>query len=130
MSPTLARPRSPHRVDDTDEARAVLSELAAARSAGDRRRIDRAEDAVCLHYLEFATTIAHRFRGRGVDVDDVLQVARMGLVKAVRGWKPQPDGGFLQYATPMITGEVKRYFRDHGSLIRMPGPCSRSVRRS
>ena len=73
-----------------------------------------------MHYLDFATTIAHRFRGRGIDAEDVLQVARVGLVKAVRGWRPQPGGGFLQYATPMITGEVKRFFRDHGTLIRMP----------
>jgi len=119
-SAIVARSRPSHRVDDTDEARAVLAALSAARHTGDRGEINRAEEAVCLHYLEFATTIAHRFRGRGVDADDVLQVARMGLVKAVRGWKPQPDGGFLQYATPMINGEVRRYFRDHGSLIRMP----------
>jgi len=101
-------------------ARALLDDLSAARESQDRAAIRRAQEAVCLHYLEFATSIAHRFRGRGVDADDVLQVARIGLVKAVRGWKPQPGGGFLQYATPMITGEVKRYFRDHSTLIRLP----------
>jgi len=122
MSPSLqvARQRRAQRVDETDASRAVLDELTRARSTGNPRAIRRAEEAVCLHYLDFATTIAHRFRGRGVDTDDVLQVARVGLVKAVRGWRPQPGGGFLQYATPMITGEVKRYFRDHGTLIRMP----------
>lgn len=122
MSPSahVGRPRRAHRVDETDASRSVLEELTRARTTGNPRAIRRAEDAVCLHYLDFATTIAHRFRGRGIDADDVLQVARVGLVKAVRGWRPQPGGGFLQYATPMITGEVKRFFRDHGTLIRMP----------
>ena len=121
MSPlSNTRQSRAHRVDDTDAARTVLDNLEQARSTGNARRIARAEEAVCLHYLDFATTIAHRFRGRGIDADDVLQVARLGLVKAVRGWKPQPGGGFLQYATPMITGEVRRYFRDHATLIRMP----------
>lgn len=119
-SATLASSTRAHRVDETDASRAVLEELTRARTATDPQRLKRAEAAVCTHYLDFATTIAHRFRGRGIDHDDVLQVARMGLVKAVRGWKPQPGGGFLQYATPMITGEVKRHFRDHGTLIRMP----------
>jgi RNA polymerase sigma-B factor len=121
MSPTPApvRPR-PRRADDTDISRELLAELAGARTSGDARRVTRAEEQLCRYYLDYATSIANRFRGRGVDYDDVLQVARMGLVKAIRGWQPQPDGGFLQYATPMISGEVKRHFRDHRSMIRMP----------
>src|SRR4051794_35879798 len=73
----------------------ILDELAAARVSGCPRRIAAAEGAVVLEYLPLASRIAHRHRGRGVELEDLIQVAGLGLVKAVRGWRPQPDGGFL-----------------------------------
>jgi len=97
----------------------VLAALVMARAGGDVRRCRRAEEAVVVHYLSVAAAVAGRYRRRGVDFDDLEQVARLGLIKAVRRWRPQA-GGFLQYAMPTIEGEVKRYFRDCGSTIRVP----------
>lgn len=97
----------------------VLAELIAARAQGDPRLCRRAEEAAVVHYLPVAASVAGRYRRRGVDFDDLEQVARLGLVKAVRRWRPE-GGGFLQYAMPTIEGEVKRYFRDCGSTIRVP----------
>lgn len=70
-------------------------------------------------YLSLADVVAHRYRHRGVDFDDLEQVARVGLIKAVRRWDPR-RGAFLGYALPTIEGEVKRHFRDSGSTIRVP----------
>ena len=85
-----------------------------------RPRVAACENAVTLHYLDVARTLVGRFTGHGIDRDDLVQVARMGLLKAVKGWRPQPGGGFLHYAIPMITGELRRHMRDHGTLIRRP----------
>ncbi len=97
----------------------VLSDLMDARADGDAGDRRRAEDAVVVRFLSVASAVAHRYQRRGVDTDDLEQVARLGLVKAVRRWRSD-RGSFLPYAVPTVEGEVKRYFRDHGSTIRIP----------
>ncbi|NNG19768.1 sigma-70 family RNA polymerase sigma factor [Naumannella sp. ID2617S] len=77
-------------------------------------------EAAVVAALPLAESIARRYRGRGVDHDDLLQVARLGLVKAVRGYRPGSPAGFTAYAVPTIVGEVKRHFRDHEWLVRPP----------
>ncbi len=72
-----------------------------------------------VRYLPLAGVVANRYRRRGVDFDDLEQVARLGLIKSVRRWRPE-RGRFLAYAMPTIDGEVKRHFRDSGSTIRIP----------
>ena len=103
------------RQDDSDR----LAELVAARRNGDGCRSRAAEEAVITGYLTLASSVARRYRHRGVDYDDLEQVARIGLVKAVRRWRPE-RGAFLAYAKPTIEGEVKRHFRDGASTIRVP----------
>jgi RNA polymerase sigma-B factor len=70
--------------------------------------------------LGIAHSIASRFRGRGVESDDLDQVAYLGLVKAARSYRPDTDTPFLAYAVPTIRGEVKRYFRDCSWTVRIP----------
>ncbi len=65
-----------------------------------------------------ATALARQYSGRGIDADDLEQVAMLGLCKAVRGYRPQPGKTFTAYAVPTITGELKRHFRDCGWLVR------------
>jgi len=67
-----------------------------------------------------AAGIAARYNQRGVDGDDLRQVAEMGLVKAVRRYEPDRSSGFLAYAVPTIRGEIRRYFRDSGWMVRPP----------
>ncbi|CAN7304531.1 sigma-70 family RNA polymerase sigma factor [Knoellia sp. LjRoot47] len=76
-------------------------------------------DAVLLS-LELADTVAHRYSGRGIEDDDLVQVARMALVKAVRGYRPGRGHSFAAYAVPTMSGEIKRYFRDKGWAVRPP----------
>lgn len=75
---------------------------------------------VILLNRRVAASIASRYNQRGVDSDDLRQVAEMGLVKAVRRYQPDRNSGFLAYAVPTIRGEIRRYFRDNGWMVRPP----------
>jgi RNA polymerase sigma-B factor len=74
---------------------------------------------IVVAYLPLARAIANRYRHRGLEFDDLEQVARLGLIKAVERWQPE-RGHFVGYAIPTIDGELKRYFRDSGATIRIP----------
>lgn len=93
--------------------------LGAAAQADDveRRRL---HDEVVLINLGVAEAVARRYSGRGQDRQDLTQVASIGLVKAVQRYDATKGDGFLAYAVPTITGEIKRYFRDHAWMVRPP----------
>ena len=71
-------------------------------------------------YLPVAEHIARRFAGRGEPLDDLMQVATVGLINAVDRFEPGRGSDFFSFAVPTITGEVRRYFRDHGWSTRVP----------
>jgi RNA polymerase sigma-B factor len=71
-------------------------------------------------YLPVAEHIARRFAGRGEPLDDLMQVATVGLINAVDRFEPDRGSDFFSFAVPTITGEVRRYFRDHGWSTRVP----------
>ena len=98
----------------------ALERLVEARATGHAAGIRSAEHAVITEHLSFATSLSKRYRGRGVDRDDLEQLARLALVKAMKRWEPALGTNFLPYAYPTILGEIKRYFRDHGSMVRAP----------
>lgn len=104
--------------DEQDETtRGLLREAAQADDPATRERL--LEEAVLLN-LSMARALAQRYRRRGVDPDDLEQVAMLGLVKSVRGYRPQREESFTAYAVPTISGEIKRHFRDRGWMIRPP----------
>src|SRR6266511_742906 len=71
-------------------------------------------------HLGLVEYLARRFAGRGEPLDDLIQVATIGLVKAVDRFEPQREVEFSTYATPTIVGELKRHFRDKGWAVRVP----------
>lgn len=71
-------------------------------------------------YLYIASIIASKFSGRGVDYDDLYQVASLALVKAVDRFDVTKGVKFASFATPTMTGEVKNYFRDRSRTIKVP----------
>ncbi|HKR52399.1 MAG TPA: RNA polymerase sigma factor SigF [Pseudonocardiaceae bacterium] len=71
-------------------------------------------------YRPMAEHIARRFANRGEPLDDLIQVATVGLINAVDRFEPDRGCDFLSFAVPTITGEVRRYFRDHGWSTRVP----------
>jgi RNA polymerase sigma-B factor len=94
----------------------LLEGLPDCSAAEQRRR----REIVVTEYLPVARSIAARYRSRGIEKGDLEQLACLGLVKAVNRWIPGHSEDFLQYAVPTISGEIKRYFRDHSWLVRPP----------
>lgn len=77
------------------------------------------EEVVRMH-LPLARALAGRYSGRGIERDDLEQVALLALCKAIHRFDLSKETEFGAYATPTITGELRRYFRDHGWLVRPP----------
>jgi RNA polymerase sigma-B factor len=91
------------------------------KDAQEGRPVDGATaEALVLLNLGLADGIAGRYLGRGIDRDDLVQVARLGLVKAVRRFRPGLGQSFAGFAAPTISGEIKRHFRDTGWMVRPP----------
>jgi len=71
-------------------------------------------------YLYIAEIIAKKFANRGVDFDDLYQVASLALIKALERYDIKKGYKFSSFATPTIVGEIKNYFRDRSRIIRLP----------
>jgi RNA polymerase sigma-B factor len=96
------------------EERALFDRLAADSSDA------RARDALVERYMPLARSLARRYQRPGDPLDDVLQVASLGLIKAIDRFDTSRDIAFSSYAVPTILGEIKRYFRDCTWAVRMP----------
>ena len=100
------------RRSDEDRGRCSdLQTLFSRCSAGDVR----AREAIIVGFLPYARQLARRYRGRGELVEDLYQVASVGLIKAVDRYEPARGGSFVAYAAPTILGEIRRHFRDKTS---------------
>ncbi|WP_051026443.1 RNA polymerase sigma factor SigF [Nocardia higoensis] len=95
-----------------------FAELAALDADDPRRRVLREE--LIERCLPLAEHIARKFSGRGENFEDLLQIARVGLVAAVDRFDPGQGAPFLAFAVPTIMGEVRRHFRDHTWSVRVP----------
>jgi RNA polymerase sigma-B factor len=70
-------------------------------------------------HVRLVKFLAHKFTGRGEPFEDLCQVGMIGLLKALERFDLQQGAQFSTYATPTITGEIRRYLRDHGSALKM-----------
>lgn len=98
---------------------AITELFQQARSADGAARQALHDDLV-LRHLDLAQSVARSYARTGEDTSDLTQVACMGLIKAVRGFDPERGYTFAAYAMPTVSGEVKRYLRDHSWVIRPP----------
>jgi RNA polymerase sigma-B factor len=85
-----------------------------------RTKDRRLRDELISEHLGLAIALARRFAGRGEAVDDLEQIATVGLLKAVERFEPERGLAFSTFATPTISGEIKRHFRDKSWSVRVP----------
>jgi len=96
-----------------------VRELFGILRAGDTEAEAAREELVRINY-PLVEYLVRRFRGRGEPVEDLMQVASIGLLKAIDRFDTEREVEFSTYATPTIIGELKRHFRDKGWAIRVP----------
>ena len=77
-------------------------------------------DEIVSSYIYIAEILSRKFINRGVEYDDIFQVACMGILYAVERFDPDKGVKFATYATPTVMGEIRKYFRDKGNFIRIP----------
>ncbi|MGV9316986.1 RNA polymerase sigma factor SigF [Streptomyces sp. NPDC003691] len=103
---------------DRGGARAMFIELRKL-ADGSPERAELRNQLVRMH-LPLVEHLARRFRNRGEPLDDLTQVATIGLIKSVDRFDPDRGVEFSTYATPTVVGEIKRHFRDKGWAVRVP----------
>ncbi|MEU4426753.1 SigB/SigF/SigG family RNA polymerase sigma factor [Actinoplanes sp. NPDC024001] len=103
-------------LEDLDAAALAYAERRAAASPAE---VETLRDDMVRFCLPFAGRLARRYRGRGEQLEDLEQVARLGLVKAVDRYDPE-RGSFTAYAVITISGELKRHFRDRTWGVHVP----------
>jgi RNA polymerase sigma-B factor len=107
-----------HTAQDRSGARALFIELRALQD-GSPEYAELRNRLVRMH-LPLVEHLARRFRNRGEPLDDLTQVATIGLIKSVDRFDPDRGVEFSTYATPTVVGEIKRHFRDKGWAVRVP----------
>jgi RNA polymerase sigma-B factor len=117
------RPASQRQRDARETATGRL--LIAYRSEGDTR----ARDRLVQLYLPLVETLARRYRGPQAEYDDLLQAGSIGLLNAIERCDPGRGDEFAAYAVPTVSGEIKRYIRDRGGIVRLPRPLHEAASR-
>jgi RNA polymerase sigma-B factor len=104
------------------------SDERAARALEDRKLLTRyhrggdsaAREQLVDRFLPLARQLARRYQRGGEQLDDLVQVASLGLLKAIDRFDPDRETAFSSFAVPTILGELKRHFRDKGWSVRVP----------
>ncbi len=94
-----------------------------------RTRDPRTREAIIRQFEPLAYSLAGRFGGRGLEDEDLRQVALVGLIKAVDRFDPHSGNRFTTYAVPTIAGEIRRHFRDHAWRFHVPRRLQEHVQR-
>lgn len=85
-----------------------------------KREIKSVRDKLIEHHIYIAEILAKKYVNKGIEYDDLFQVASLGLIYAIDRYDIDKGFEFSSYATPTIVGEIKRYFRDKSWVIKVP----------
>jgi RNA polymerase sigma-B factor len=115
----MARPSTTNHgtTEVPNEVEALFRRL---RTTGDALEARHIEEELVARHLDLCDRRAARYAGRGIPYEDLVQVARVGLLVSIRRYRPAEGSSFIRFALPTISGEIKRYFRDHGWTVRPP----------
>jgi RNA polymerase sigma-B factor len=122
-SATLPTPAIPgsrfatQRQNRADQTREITEALASCTDDDERHRLTNLLAAI---NMEVADSVVARYRGRGIATEDLQQTAYLALTKAARRFDPCSGHDFLSFCVPTIRGEIRRYFRDKGWVVRPP----------
>jgi RNA polymerase sigma-B factor len=111
------QPALPRRHDEPTDSDDLFRRMAAAPPGQERNAL---RQQLIMAWMPMAERLATRYRDRGESLDDLRQVAALGLVKAVSRYDPARGHAFASYAVPTIDGELKRHFRDHLWSVHVP----------
>ncbi|MFD4588484.1 SigB/SigF/SigG family RNA polymerase sigma factor [Streptomyces sp. NPDC058423] len=112
---TYERGTHPH--DDSPDTAEAFARLARLPDGPEKAAL---REELVSAWLPMADRLAGRYRHRGEALEDLRQVAALGLVKAVERYDPDRGGAFESFAVPTIDGEIKRHFRDHTWTVHVP----------
>ncbi len=122
--PSAVLSRTPHdtrraeeRLGRTERTRELVARLAQCEDEHERHALTNELAAV---NMPIADSVVSRYRSRGVATEDLQQVAYLALTKAARRFDPGAGHDFLSFCVPTMRGEVRRYFRDKGWMVRPP----------
>jgi len=116
--PRVAPRRRPREADEYDDVTTLFAALRRATPGSAQAK--RQREIIFARFLPLADRIARHYRGRGEDIDDLTQVARLGLANAVNRFDPAKGSDFAAFAVPTMMGEVRRHFRDNGWSVHVP----------
>ena len=98
---------------DADVARGERNRILIAEAqAGD----DGAMEALVVENAGLVRSLAQRFCGRGTELEDLIQIGTIGMIKAIRSFSLERGTAFSTYAVPLIVGEIRRHLRDDGMI--------------
>ena len=120
LSMNETRPSTHDESDDrarSSRTRDLFEQRAACDDAEERHRL--LEEIVTLN-IPIADSLAQRYSARGLPIDDLVQEARLALVRVVESFRPEYGHDFLSYAVPSILGALRKQFRDSGWTVRPP----------
>jgi RNA polymerase sigma-B factor len=117
---SLTDSRRPSRTERAERATCTADLLVRASREKDPARRRHLISCAVEANMGVADAIASHYRRRGIPDDDLQQVAYLALTKAARRFDPEAGHDFLSYAVPTIRGELRRYFRDNGWMVRPP----------
>ncbi len=115
--PSTDARRAGERLHRTERTRELVRLLAQCQDESERHALTNELAAV---NMPIADSVVARYRSRGVASEDLQQVAYLALTKAARRFDPGSGHDFLSFCVPTIRGEVRRYFRDKGWMVRPP----------
>ncbi|GAA2342199.1 MULTISPECIES: SigB/SigF/SigG family RNA polymerase sigma factor [Streptomyces] len=113
--PQTGPTKHPH--DDAPDTSAEFAEMARLPDGPEKEALRR---RVVEAWMPMAGRLARQYRNRGESIEDLQQVAALGLVKAVKRYDPEHGTAFAGFAVPTIVGEIKRHFRDHLWVLHVP----------